>query len=433
MNIVEYLRRFLNEQPLQEAAVLGLGVFYIGEQDGKNKILFKETMPTDKAFLNFFAFEENLSEEDAKAEMSKWVLKVTSELKANGSVRIDRVGVFEITSGQVVFTPAPDEQPVPDQNFGLGVDSASAAPAPSFTPMPDSAPEPAPAPTPAPAPAPRPNNQRKPLSPPIKRPQPNAQPTSSGRGLILEDRKGDKKLYEPRPPKPAPKFYTQWWFFLICALVVLVLVFCTVQPLREKIMSSFKTGTTEMMMVQEGEEAMAALAEAIDKEAEAPAVQPAAKPAPSQMEKENEEVARQVKSGQENKKRQEAQAKKPEAPKAADKPAKPEPKAKKPEAPKAAAKPEPKGKKPAAAPQADVKKPQAGAYYIVVGSFTQKDNAKKKRKEMLDNGYIGTIILHMEARNQYYVSVKTCANRDEAVAERTAFRARNVDCWIFAN
>ena len=48
------------------------------------------------------------------------------------------------------------------------------------------------------------------------------------------------------------------------------------------------------------------------------------------------------------------------------------------------------------------------------------------------DGYEATI-LYVEAKNMYYVSVRTCADRNEALNERAAFRNKNVDCWIFAN
>ena len=66
---MNHLKKFLAEQPKQAAAVPGLGVFYVGEKDGSSCVLFKEVSPTDRTFLNYIAFEDNISEEDARAEM----------------------------------------------------------------------------------------------------------------------------------------------------------------------------------------------------------------------------------------------------------------------------------------------------------------------------------------------------------------------------
>lgn len=420
----------MNEQPLQEAAVPGLGVFYIGEQDGKNKILFKETMPTDKAFLNFFAFEENLGEEEARTEIEKWVRKVTSELKANGNVQIAKVGSFEITGGKVVFTPAPEEMAVPDQHFGL---ESPSNPVPAA-----SSPTPSPAPVPVPLPPvnterPRPNSQRRPLNPPVKRPQPAAQPTSSGKEILLGDR---RKPLAGKSRKKENAFYSQWWFLLVCLVVVSAFVLFGIRPVREKICSVFKPKTTEMRMAEEGQAALAALEEGIDKlindEDDMPLAAEEAEPVRKE-EDVNAEVARQVKAGQEAKKRQEVQARQaqPAKPATAKPAAKPAPK------PRPAAKAQQPVKSRPEAKQvpvqkAGIQKPVPGKYYLIVGGFAVEDNARKKSKALRADGY-GATILYMEAKNMYYVSVRTCSSKDEALKERAAFRNKNVDCWIFAN
>lgn len=436
MNVAEYLRKFLNEQPLQEAAVPGLGVFYNGLHEGKNHILFKEVPPVDKAFLNYFAFEENIGEEEAKAEIEKWVRKILSDLKGNGNVRIENVGAFDITSGKVVFTPTAENIMTRNQDFGLE------APAPA--PAQDSAPVPAPTPVPEPKPVfpvneerPRPNNQRRPLNPPVKRPQPNSQPTSSGKELLLGDRK-------KKPASPVvchgntQPFYTQWWFILICVLVVLATVLFGVRPVREKVLSVFKPKTTEMRVEEKVEEALNALVEDLDMTMEEQENE-------SRVAAENAEIARQVKEGQEQKHRQEAQAKAQQAqaqPKPAAKPeskttARPVAKPAQPAKTQAAKEQPAKTKSGATAKsvsvqKADIRKPVAGKFYLIVGGFAVEGNARNKCKEMRTGGYDATI-LYVEAKNMYYVSVKTCADKNEALKERAAFREKNVDCWIFAN
>ena len=82
MDVVSYLKKFLAEQPKQEAAVPGLGVFYVGEKDGFSCILFKEVTPTDKTFLNYIAFEDNITEENARAETEMWVHRILHGLKS---------------------------------------------------------------------------------------------------------------------------------------------------------------------------------------------------------------------------------------------------------------------------------------------------------------------------------------------------------------
>ncbi|MCH5243423.1 MAG: SPOR domain-containing protein [Lentimicrobiaceae bacterium] len=431
MNVAEYLRKFLSEQPLQEAAIPGLGVFYNGPYEGKNHILFKEEPPVDKAFLNYIAFEENLSEDDAKAEIEKWVRKILEDLKGNGNVRIENVGLFDISSGKVVFTPMAENNAAQVQDFGLE------APAPA--PEPISMPEPAPAPVSAPASKPimpvneeRPRPQRRPLNPPVKRPQPNAQPTSSGKGLLLGDTKKKPASPSVRRPGEEEPIFSQWWFILICVVVIMAVVLFGIKPVREKVVSVFKPGTTEMTMEQKVEEALNALEEDLDMMIEDAEHD-------RKVEEENAEIARQVKAGQEQKKKQEAQAKaqqKQEQPKPATKPAekpaaKPAKPAEKPSKP--AAKPAEKpATKPAPAQKPDILTPVAGKFYLIVGGFAIEDNARKKSREMRANGYEATI-LYLEAKNMYYVSVSTCANKNEALNQRAAFRDKNVDCWIFAN
>lgn len=436
MNVAEYLRKFLSEQPLQEAAIPGLGVFYNGQYEGKNHILFKEVPPVDKAFLNYFAFEENLGEEEAKEEIEKWVRKVLGDLKANGNVCIENVGVFDITSGKVIFTPTAETIAPQSRDFGL----EAPAPAPVSEPVSAPAPAPAPAPVPVPEPKPfapvgeeRPRPQRRPLNPPVKRPQPNAQPTSSGKELLLGDRKKNPAAPVVRKNGNGSPFYMQWWFILICVVVILAVVLTGIRPVREKLVSAFQPKTTEMKVEEKMEEAINALVEGLDMMMEDDEHE-------RQVAEENAEIARQVKAGQEQKKQQEAQAK-------VQQQAKEQPKAQPKEQPKPVSKPAAKPAQPAKsqpakakqevaksapAQKSDIRKPVAGKYYLIVGGFAVENNARKKSREMHADGYEATI-LYVEAKNMYYVSVRTCADRNEALNERAAFRNKNVDCWIFAN
>ena len=119
MDVVSYLKKFLAEQPKQEAAVPGLGVFYVGEKDGFSCILFKEVTPTDKTFLNYIAFEDNITEENARAETEMWVHRILHGLKSEGNVYIDGVGSFSVLADKVEFVPEVNPPKSVEAEFGL--------------------------------------------------------------------------------------------------------------------------------------------------------------------------------------------------------------------------------------------------------------------------------------------------------------------------
>ncbi|MEG1910054.1 MAG: SPOR domain-containing protein, partial [Bacteroidales bacterium] len=103
-----------------EAAIPSLGVFYLENKDSSpvHTILFKEKLPKSKVFLNFVAFEENLTEQEALDAIETWVKGILKELKASGLVNIPNLGTFEIVEGKVEFYPSPD-QFTADDVFGL--------------------------------------------------------------------------------------------------------------------------------------------------------------------------------------------------------------------------------------------------------------------------------------------------------------------------
>lgn len=119
MNITNYLKKFFVENNV-EAAIPSLGVFYLEDKEGSPNpiILFKEKLPKSKAFLNFVAFEENLTEQEALDGIEEWVKGILKELKASGLVNIPDLGTFEIIDGKVEFLPSPD-QFTADEIFGL--------------------------------------------------------------------------------------------------------------------------------------------------------------------------------------------------------------------------------------------------------------------------------------------------------------------------
>ncbi|MDE6493989.1 MAG: SPOR domain-containing protein [Bacteroidales bacterium] len=398
MNVVDYLRKFLNEQPGREAAVPGLGVFYTEQRDGRNKILFKEVMPTDKAFLNFFAFEENLNEEDARTELEKWVRKVLQELKGTGKVTIAEVGTFVIVDDKVLFKSA-SEEPVNADNANFGLEQ----PAPQ-TVLPELPKEERPLRPPVPVEKARGKHAPRPIGKPKL--QPAAQPASSGKEIVLGSRK------RPAPQAPLP-VYARTWFILLCVLAVLLAVILGVAPVRKALFGLGEKPALEMQLPAD-DMVEAAVDQMMEDELES-----------TVMEEENAQVAQAVMAGEVKRKEQEAQAKKMQAASQA--------------APKAAAKPAPAPKKEAvkkvesaSGRKVDAKRPQAGKFYLIVGSFASEANAGRMAQNMCANGLAATIY-YIEAKNLFYVSVKTCATREEAVGERTALRNRNIDCWIFAN
>ena len=413
MNIVDYLRKFLNEQPGKEAAVPGLGVFYTEQRNGKNRILFKEVAPTDKTFLNFFAFEENLTEEEARAELEKWVRKVLQELKATGSVTIAEVGTFVIAEDKVLFKPLVEEiSGEENTNFGLE------QPAPQVH-APELPKEERPLRPPVPVEKARGKQAPRPIGKPKL--QPSAQPGTSGKEIVLGTRKS------PSPQAPLP-VYARAWFILLCILVVLFAVILGVTPVRKAVFGLGNKAALEMKVP--GEDMVeAAVDQLLEDDFEPVMTDEKAMTANEKaVAEENAKVAQAVAAGEAKKKEQEAQAKKMQAE------SKPAPQS----APvsRKEIKKEPVKKAEPAKKQAqtgvDAKTPESGKFYIIVGSFASEANAGRMARKMQAEGLVSTVF-YIKAKSLFYVSVKTCSTRDEAVGERTALRDRNIDCWIFAN
>lgn len=472
MNVVDYLKRFLAENPQQEAAIPGLGVFYAGQKNGKDCILFKEVMPTNKAFLNFLAFEENIPEEAARTELEKWVRKVLQDLKATGSVNISGVGTFSIMGDKVDFVPSFAKEENRTVNFGLENPSAApvsantgAAHVPSGNPVQVSA-------NPvrnvsvssrsvesgqggnfSDRERPRQRNTYRSNAPrePQRPQRPVANPASSGKEILLDGNRSRRETVKPTP------FYATWWFIVCCVVVAVAVVLFAVTPIRERILGTGTARMVEMGVVQEKqmenmlEEGLEQLlaeedlqpAEAVMSEEDAAIV------------RENAQVAEEVIAGEARRREIDAQAKRQKEPQVRTEP-KPEPRPEVKPTSRPASKPQPKPEpqtkpapkpKPAPAQQkaepqtgrpgtpvkADVKNPMPGMFYIIVGSFTSEANARNMADKMRAAGYQPEI-LFIKAKDFYYVSVKTCRTREEAVTQRSDLRDnRNMDCWIFAN
>ena len=117
-NIVFNLKKFFSEQQ-DEAAIPGLGVFYKSD----SAILFAEKTPRSNAFVNFFGYEENLTENEAIEVIELWVSDILSDLRKDKLAYIPELGTFEIQKDKVIFTPAKDQNlqttTTPADNYGL--------------------------------------------------------------------------------------------------------------------------------------------------------------------------------------------------------------------------------------------------------------------------------------------------------------------------
>ena len=116
-NIVFNLKKFFSEQQ-DEAAIPGLGVFYKSD----SAILFAEKTPRSNAFVNFFGYEENLTENEAIEVIELWVSDILSDLRKDKLAYIPELGTFEIQKDKVIFTPAKDQnlqKATPADNYGL--------------------------------------------------------------------------------------------------------------------------------------------------------------------------------------------------------------------------------------------------------------------------------------------------------------------------
>ena len=488
MDIVEHLKKFLAGQGGQDAAVPGLGVFYEGEKNGSVCILFKEVSPTDKSFLNFVAFEENVGVEEARSEMEKWVRGILQELKSKGSVYIPGVGSFVITGERVDYVPMPREkneaedfgldgglaplvseeqkpEPVVPEPDELPVASAASneasgvVPASNRPPMrPEKGNNPAERPdnkgsrnirpgggsirpaegstrlsdnnarfgnnkfqgknTPRPIPNPANNNRNRPVP----------GPANPGKGIVLDNARQGMKKPGRKVSQPARKnIFTQWWFLLACFIVVLLIVLFAIRPVRESLMGTPRA--TEMESLRPTDSVIAENVDWMLEEAAVPESGEGMTEAERIQAAENERITQEVIAGEVQ--RQEAKA----ASKAASRPAAKPAESKKPSKAKTQD-PAKQVSKPATKPAAQVfsaQKPLAGKFYIVVGSFSSENNARNLFSKLQSQGFTPSV-LYIQAKKLYYVSVKTCDNREGAIEARTYFRdQKKMDCWIFAN
>lgn len=488
MEVAKHLRKFLSEQPQAEAAVVGLGVFYNGEYNGGKAILFKETPPSDMSFLNFMAFEENMEPSQVRVEVEKWVNGILSSLKSAGRAEIPQVGSFVIQGGAVSFNPVSVSNDTSSVDFGLD---------PAFQPTESNGNRNNPVPGSLPGSqdgtknrfVEKSGNERNVTSDPRKD---NArvsgnQPRSgvdNNRGPARSDRQGNswgrtpgnggpasnkpgapgvnagkgatgafrpvngnpgqvtaKPGIDPGSKEPGERpFYRRWWFILCVVLLVVIVLLFAIRPVRESIFQksdfseipmepmtdtdtvSIEQGVVEMIeseMGNEGNEQAWSDDYAVQEDEKAV---------------ENQAIANAVMEGERQKREAEAAARKVEAKSSVQKQEKAP---KKVSSTKSSASPVKttvsKKEKPVSGSALEKNVPEAGKIYIIVGSFSSRENAKKMSDEMSSKG-LSPRILYIKSKNVYYVSVKTCSSRDEAVSVRADIRDnKKVDCWIFSN
>ncbi len=463
MGVVNHLKKFLAEQPKQAAAVPGLGVFYVGEKDGSSCVLFKEVSPTDRTFLNYIAFEDNISEEDARAEMEKWVRQILQDLKASGNVYIDGVGSFSILSDRVEFVPEVAAAKPVKPEFGLEEDGME-VPAPE---RPLSAPSEQPAeprvqeapgnkasvsPVPNPAqPQPvqsrvqekrpnpvrldnhpnrnvrQPQNDRKPGKDTFRpgqndnRQRPaGMRPALPNKELVLENRRGGnagqgggRGPARKSPQVGGKNIFTQWWFLLCCLVVVLLIVLLAVRPVRESVFGAGRTSEMESVLPDNG----TGIEEQVDMMLASESSGDEAVLADADVASENEQIAEEVIAGQVQRERAGKEARSVQS--------EPKPKPRPTAEPAAEKAVQPVSQ--AFAPQA----PVSGKYYIIVGSFVNKANARNTFNDLKKKGQ-SPVVLYVAAKEIYYISVKACSTRAEAVDAKAYFRdQKKVDCWIY--
>ena len=458
MGVVNHLKRFLAEQPGKEAAVPGLGVFYSGEKDGSSCILFKEVSPTDRSFLNYIAFEDNISEESARAETERWVRQILQELKSSGTVYMEGVGSFSILADRVEFVPVLNTSKPKEVEFGLEEPANGVLPQDSGNVSAESRPAPEVGKPANLSQQGSSSNQMRPVQRPVQGNKPNAVSfeNRSDRGMraVQNDQRSGKNAFRPaqgdnrqrsmRPaapnkivlenrrggnngnggqgnnrrtvqkgPQPGGKnIFTQWWFLLCCLVVVLLIVILAIRPVRESLFGAGQL--TEMeSFVPASDSLMDGNAAIMPEESDAAAMDWVGK---ERQEEENEQIANAVISGQVQREKAESEAKAAQTRSKGVSPA------------QSTAKPAVQA---ASSASFEAQAPRLGKFYIIVGSFANKTYARNKYDKLKSEGYV-PLALYMETKNMYYISVKTCATRSEAIQAKAYFQGqKKMDCWIF--
>ncbi|MEG1717540.1 MAG: SPOR domain-containing protein [Bacteroidales bacterium] len=403
MNVIVYLKKFFAEQHT-EAAIPGLGVFYMAKEENKTCILFKEVTPKSKAFVNFVAFEENWTESEAIEAIEKWVKKILQELKASGCVTLAEVGMFEVNGSKVEYRPFYEEKKE-SSNFGLEENvevhlNKNEKPVAAFKGKNTLKFE-------------KPQEPQKPQKP--QETQGYIQSIKNQPNKDTSEKKTTAKTQEGKEKIP---FMNRWWI-LLCIVVLLGVGICYFVPsIRQAIVGAFSENTAEPTEIIMGEPAIGKTQTTAVSTEELEENRGENMVANEQLDQENQQIAQAVVAGE--------KAKREEIEKGQD-------------IGKSASvsktltkeKTAQQNIKPKETPAADVSKPIKGRYYLIAGSYAQLTNARNVKKEFQRPGFAPCILNNTE-KNLYYVSINSFSDRDAALSFRSKVREDGkVDCWIF--
>ena len=69
-------------------------------------------------------------------------------------------------------------------------------------------------------------------------------------------------------------------------------------------------------------------------------------------------------------------------------------------------------------------------FYIVIGTFSSKDNASKFKDANIIKGYNNTMVVQNHKTKVYYVSVNKLEKQTDAEAEQQKFKTEYPDVWV---
>lgn len=407
--MTDHLIDFFAEDITRKAAVPGLGVFYAEKNaNGRYRILFEEVAPKGKEFINHVAFRMNVTEAEAVAALDEWVKDILKSLKSVKVATLPGIGTFEVNEGRVQFLPSA-EQEISDR-FGLEKKSSTPVAEPS-------------------------------------RPAAN-RPVSEAEDEVEAERGADEDEDEEETPQnsEARKKRRNTIIWTCVGVVIvggIVALLWLIKPF-ELLGQADENKIDEIILGNPVENGM------MPEEEPAPVAEMPQVPAPSMNVDDEIEAAIEA---EEREKKEAKAAKEPvakpvEKPAPAAKPAPaPAPKveksvakpAEKPAA-KPAPKPEPKPAvekaKPAPTAKSEplakgVSRPVVGRFYIVVGSFSNLDNARTRYNELASTGAFDMRILFDAEKNIYKVSVKEFNDKNTAIQFKKGLLDNGFDGWIY--
>lgn len=391
IDIASYLIKYFSEHD-QEAAIPGLGVFYVDKNIESNKaiILFKEVAPKSKTFLNFLAFELNYTEEDSLEALNKWSKSVLKELKTKSLVTIPMIGTFMVEDGKVNFLPS-SEQNLDNSDFGLEKEEVEESATALKTEEVEES-------------GTTLDNDK--VVPSVDKEIENTQTDET----LLVVEKCDGETVKEDNNNGGNKSIIKWLSILIVLLMAAIIVVLVVPSTRELILSSLSINTepTEIVLGEHLENE-----DYIDEDfyLDEEDLQAEEDTDVLSTEEEDAMLAEQIKQHELARKKQEKTLAK-------------QVKAKKAEEKKVVK------KDVIEQSSSNYAVPIKGKFYIVAGSFSNADNAERALKKFMKPGFEPEV-LHNRAKDLYMVSLKTYSDREKAWEFRTYARENGVDCWIF--